>query len=299
VALATKRGNAALLPALEGGELLGLLGRVDAVVTSAGELAQVAAASGRPVVGVYGGGARFAESAPYGPGNLVVQGPPSRPAQSVPVEPVLIATLERLGMRPRAELASAAQRAQLTVWETSLLPEGADPLGGLTYRPVHQESLGVDDLLLFAMRGAFAAAFRGSGSVDLSFLSPTIPANRMSTTLSLTAYSSRITAMREALDRLATEAAKVPAILARGDMSTLGAVGKTLTEGLERLTRDAESFPLARSVVGQLDWTLRLAPVLAPIDTFAFAERAYRISSYVLGTAIDALRALLAPSPAP
>jgi ADP-heptose:LPS heptosyltransferase len=294
IALTTRRGLAAQLDGLSLPDKLAALAACEIVIASDGAPAQIAAMSGRPVVGVYGGGARFAEDAPYGAGNVVVQGAPTRPAAVVTVDAVVAATLAKLGQRSSEELVAVARKAQATLWETAMLPDGADPLGGLTYRPLHASSLDADDLLLFAQRSAFAATFRGSGTTSLDFLAPQLPSDRAAARASLDAIAAQLDPIGAALERLAVDAAKIPQLALRGDRATLESTAAGLTSGLEALARRAESAPLARPIIGWLEWTLKVAPELDLAGTFALAERAYRQAAHTLAQSTSAVRALLA-----
>jgi hypothetical protein len=246
---------------------------------------------------VYGGGARFAEDAPYGAGNVIVQGAPTRPAAVVTVDAVVAAALAKLGQRSSEELVAAARKAQATLWETAMLPEGADPLGGLTYRPLHAATLDADDVLLFAQRSAFAAMFRGSGATSLDFLAPLLPPDRAAARAGLDAIAAQLDPVVVELERLAADAAKVPQLALRGDHKALTSVTAGLTSGLEALARRTESAPLARPVVGWLEWTLKVAPELDLAGTFALAERAYRQAARTLAQSTASARALFANDP--
>jgi len=297
IALTTRRGLSAQLDGLSLPDRLAALAACELVIASDGVPAQVAAMSGRPVVGVYGGGARFAEDAPYGAGHVVVQGAPNRPAAVVTVDAVVAAALAKLGQRSSEELVAAARKAQATLWETAMLPDGADPLGGLTYRPLHAAALDADDLLLFAQRSAFAATFRGSGATSLDFLAPLLPADRSAARASLDAIAAQLDPIVAELQRLAGDAAKVPQLALRGDSTTLQSTAAGLSSGLAALARRAESAPLARPVVGWLEWTLKVAPELDLAGTFGLAERAYRQAAHTLAQATASTRALLAKNP--
>ena len=65
-------------------ELAAALERASLVVSNDTGTAHVAAAVGTPVLGIYGVKANFRETAPWGAGHLVIQGPGLRPMESIP-----------------------------------------------------------------------------------------------------------------------------------------------------------------------------------------------------------------------
>ena len=55
----------------------------------------------------------------------------------IPVEAVVAGALDRLARRPASALASTLEGTPVAAWETRMLPEGTDPLGGVAYVPRH------------------------------------------------------------------------------------------------------------------------------------------------------------------
>jgi hypothetical protein len=119
----------------------------------------MAAAVGTAVVGLYGANAFYRETAPWGEGHVVLQaGRPDapEPMSNLPVRIVMAVVMNRLGRATRLHLQNELAGAQATAWETAWLPTGLDPLGGITYRPLHAAKTDVYQIFDRALRHVLA-----------------------------------------------------------------------------------------------------------------------------------------------
>jgi Glycosyltransferase family 9 (heptosyltransferase) len=270
-------------------EMARLLAESELLVSADTGAAHIAAAVGTKVVGLYGSTAYFAETSPYGAGHLILQTRIGAPMSALAVDTVLAAALNRLGrlndLGLRRELAPRGQAA----WETDFLPPGADPLGGLCYRPLHRQSWTVDDLFTRALRHAFAREFCGvSGRLPLGDLwgaSCSAGGDSAHTRSQYSALRQNADSLARALEQMHAAAATCAEMSTQRDSrSGIGRIAAKLTnglDGLKSLTEKAE-WAAFRPVVHYLDWRLRMMPILAPKDTFACHAREYRTAANLL-----------------
>lgn len=141
------------------GQMATLLSKVDLVVTNDTGAAHIASAVGTTVVGLYGANTFYRETAPWGEGHVALQaGCPDapEPVSNLPVRIVMAAVMNRLGRATRLHLQSELAGAQAAAWETAWIPAELDPLGGITYRPLHATRANLRDLFDEALRHVLA-----------------------------------------------------------------------------------------------------------------------------------------------
>jgi len=291
-------------------EMARLLTQCELLVSADTGAAHIAAAVGTKVVGLYGSTAYFAETAPWGEGHLILQTQIGASMSALSTDTVLAAILNRLDRVDAHSLQREWTLRGQAAWETRFLPQDADPLGGLCYRPLHRRSLSVADLFAQALRHAFAREFwGGSGNVSLDCVQ-NLPCLRDLSCLSslddrdfATRIANSDAGLRQNADLLAQtldqmSAAAMACAKMRTQRDSYSGVGPTVEkltntlEGLKSLTENAE-WTMFRPVVHYLDWRLRMMPVLPPEDTFSSHAREYRAAANLLRDASGLLSAAL------
>jgi ADP-heptose:LPS heptosyltransferase len=269
-------------------EMAALLADVDLLVSNDTGAVHLAAAVGTPVVGVYGVSACFRETAPWGEGHIILQAPLGHaPVDAVTPELALAACLERLGLAERGFLAQELAASSVTAWETYFLPPGADPLGGLAYRPIHPVRFDALSLFPLVMRHVLAWEFCGRrGGLSVDHLRPQALAAGSAQAESDNPSSGLAAAVQSAIHQLKVmdaAAGQGRTWLQRGNQPKLNAVVDQLNTGLAALKELANRCKLILPIVDHLDWRLRfLPPALAPADVFSRHKTEYQRSARVL-----------------
>lgn len=141
------------------GQMATLLSRVNLVLSNDTAAAHIAAAVGTPVVGLYGANSFFRETAPWGEGHIVMQaGRPGapEPMSQLPIRVVLAVVMNRLTRATRLHLQNELAASRTMAWETAWIPAGMDPLGGITYRPLHPVKADLQQIFTDALRHVLA-----------------------------------------------------------------------------------------------------------------------------------------------
>lgn len=141
------------------GQMASLLSKVELLLSNDTAAAHMAAAVGTPVVALYGGEAFFRETAPWGAGHFLLQaGRPGapEPMENLPVRIVLAVVMNRLSRATRIHIQNELAAARAAAWETAWIPAGLDPLGGITYRPLHAVKADPSEVFLDALRHVIA-----------------------------------------------------------------------------------------------------------------------------------------------
>jgi ADP-heptose:LPS heptosyltransferase len=245
----------------------------------------MAAAVGTPVLSLSGATVYFAETAPWSAGNMILQMRLGTAMESLRLEVVLAAALNRLGKVDGTVLRRALGDHSVEAWETSFLPVGADPLGGITYWPVHERAMGAQELFTRALRHVFAESFCGGRGVSLEYLRERC---------GVAAASAEVAGMRgianslvQSLQQMAATASKCVELSGRQDRAAGNAVvqlapllTKAMTALLQRTAQaDAGGF---QPVMHYLDWRFRMMPKMAPTETFAYHAREYQKAAMML-----------------
>lgn len=145
-------------------QMAALLQHTELLVSNDTGAVHIAAAAGTRVVGLYGDIAYFRMTAPWSAGNLVLHTPGGsreQPAPPLPVDLVEAAVCERMEACTSDRLSSRLAAHGAEAWESLFLPPGADPLGGLGWRPLHLQALDAEDGLRAALRPTLAAQMCG------------------------------------------------------------------------------------------------------------------------------------------
>jgi len=226
-----------------------LLSQVDLLVSVDTGAVHLAAAAGTPVLGLYGVGAYFRETAPWSAGNTVLQAPLGTEIARLPPPLVLAAALHRLGAIPEASLRQELAEANFEGWETMFLPAQADPLGGLTYRPLHRHRLRLEELWTRALRHALAESFcEGQQALSMAYLRGLeLEVNLSSERREL---HERIAHVQAALARMAEEAALCKRLASAPDRHAadqIRGLTNSLMQTLEQLKQAVRADPLPES----------------------------------------------------
>ncbi|MHC4945352.1 MAG: glycosyltransferase family 9 protein [Planctomycetota bacterium] len=291
-------------------ELAGLLSQAALLVSNETGAVHLAASAGIPVVGLYGSSASFRETAPWGEGHLILHVPRTNQEEvdesgesderwEEPIEARVVeaAVLERLGKFPQSDLRKLLDQRGLEAWETFFLPAWADPLGGLSTRPIHSEAWNPEELLCIALRHGLAAECCGKGeAIRLDYLAERSRAGQASLHGFLEAaacfqeqgglFAQRLRAMAQTADNMHA--------LARsyndGAMEMLSTMGTRLESELSALLEDSEKHPVYKPVISFLNWNLKLLPPLPPEPLFQAYARTHQSAASVLGRSLQHMR---------
>ena len=270
-------------------EMATLLASCELVVSADTGAAHLAAAVGTTVLGLYGASAWFAETAPYGDGHLILQTRLNAPMSAISVDAAIAAALHRLDRLPLADLCAELRRQNQFAWETSAQPpRSADPLGGLTYRPLHAASSASEDAFARSLRRAFALEFSSSASTaeDLWLASSDARSTRASALKSDTRNATD--ALAQVLDCMEVVANRCADSTRTGlESPGVGAGSRELMAAMERLravTNEPAWKPLG-AIIHNLDWQLRMLPRQPLEPTLRAHARVYACAARVLRNA--------------
>jgi ADP-heptose:LPS heptosyltransferase len=256
-------------------EMAALLARCDLLVSGDTGAAHLAAATGATVLGIYGATAWFAETAPYGDNHLILQAPFNGAMATVSMDAVLAAAMNRLGRFSATELRRELHKQKQSAWETSVQSPSrtSDPLGGLTYRPLHRDAFTPDEVFARSLRGAFAAEFVASDSGEGTTKSRCTAMQRNED-----AVVEVFTCMRE-VARFCAESAGRRA--ASAQVATAASALMTTMGKLRARAAEPEWRRLS-SVIHNLDWGLRMLPEQGAEMTFRAHAEAYEAAARIL-----------------
>jgi ADP-heptose:LPS heptosyltransferase len=246
----------------------------------------IASAVGTPVVGLYGATASFRETAPWSEGNVILQAPLGSGLAQLEPDLVFAACCYRLGLLDMPGLSRELTGQHATAWETSFLPAGSDPVGGLGYRALHRHRLAVSDVFSRALRHVFAAEFRKTDTpLALAYLGEWV--GGMAILPAASDVEAELSEMRDTIASAivvlenmaghATEAGRLVRALTPKTSARLSSLGDMLIGALETLKTQVER-PFESQltpVVQYLDWSFRMMPLLSPVETFRYHQRKY------------------------
>ena len=190
---------------------------------------------------------------------------------------VIAAALNRLNRLSTIDFHRELHIRNQSAWETSIQPPSAsDPLGGLTYRPLHRDSLTSDELFAKSLRQSFAMEFVAE--------IPTSP----EATEALHVKSDRgceLHSLARILDRLQAVANTcADSIRNRAASLELANAASALASTMEKL-RALATEPMWRSlrpVIHDLDWQLRMLPPQNPDAALRAFAQAYASAARIL-----------------
>jgi hypothetical protein len=259
-------------------QLAAILRRADIVLSADSGPAHIAAALGRPIVGLYGGSLAPLMTAPWGEGHIVVVADRMEAFNS---DLIMSAVQKRLGLNGGENLRREALAVNAQAWSTSMLSPGADPLGGLTYLPVHADRLDGPEILRRLMRHVMASIIMGKELGDMTSLASLAP-----TALPLDLGSTGFLAQCERqLGTLAADVATGLEQLRRRQFDALQELPERLERGIDQLQSLALHDPVVAPVILFLDWKFRMMPAHSPEVIFEEHERELRRAVAALRTA--------------
>ena len=220
---------------------------------------------------------------------------------------VLTAALYRLGLVEQSKLRSELVRHQQQAWETSFLPPEADPLGGISYWPLHPHVLSIEDLFTRILRHVFAAVFCGAtGSISIGYLKERFSLAQdgpQSLGQQAEKLLSKMKPIEQTLQQMSIAASKCEESSRHMDTEA-GAIVNQLVPVLIRTQKtllkctanpDSRAF---QPVMHYLDWRLRMMPPMPPVETFAYHAKEYQAAAAMLNRSWSLLAGLLQLSPA-
>jgi hypothetical protein len=117
----------------------------------------IGVAAGAKTVGIYGGFARYRETAPFGEGSLLLEG---AELPDVDVESVVAAVRLQLGRLDEADAKAIWQARPIDVARTRIVDDGPEALGGVRYEVLAERALqGEDDHRSRLVRALALATF--------------------------------------------------------------------------------------------------------------------------------------------
>ncbi len=145
-------------------QLAFFLTRSDLLVSNDTGAIHIAAAVGCRSLSLFGSTAYFAETAPWAEGHMILQGPLGSDLVLLHPNLVLASALYCLGSIDENALRSVVARQSASAWETFFLGPQTDPLGGISYKPLHVDDFSSDQICARELRHLFAQVFSGAGN---------------------------------------------------------------------------------------------------------------------------------------
>jgi ADP-heptose:LPS heptosyltransferase len=262
-------------------QLAETLRRAEIVLAADSGPAHIAAVLGRPLVGLYGASLAPLTTAPWGEGHLVMVADRMEAFSS---EMVMAAIRARLGMADAGDLRRETGAVGAQAWRTAMLPATADPLGGITYLPLHADRLEGRDTLSRLMRHVMAAVIVGSDTVDLSHLASLAPF-AAPTDLGPHGF---LNECESQIRSLAADVGGGLKQLRRRRFDGLSELAGHVTATIDELQHRAIDDPLIAPAILFLEWKLRVMPAYSPERIFEENERELKRAAKALRMARDA-----------
>jgi|GEM_PF-1984499 ADP-heptose:LPS heptosyltransferase len=238
-------------------EFARLLSEVELLVSNDTGALHIASTVGTPVVGVYGGASWYTETAPWGQGHRIVQGPVTLNREGLekiaPVS-VLNAALEKMGLLPREVFARDMDSEAVQVVDTLMLPGNADALGGVCYVSALGKRMSMNELTDRVMRHAFCRAFIG-GEICLDYLRDWAPEKDL---VEWRAVHQQESASRQLLTAQRDLLRRGCSMVGRGREhqhgAELGLIFESVKRGVETLGRRQEKAAYCKAPIGWALW---------------------------------------------
>jgi ADP-heptose:LPS heptosyltransferase len=268
-------------------ELAFFLTRADLLVSNDTGAIHIAAAVGCRTLSLFGSTAYFAETAPWDEGHVILQWPLGSDLVLLHPQLVLATALYCLCLIDESELRAEIARRSASAWETFYLDPEADPLGGISYQPLHQSCFSPDQKLTRELRHIFAHVFcatedspmtgNSTSEIESSF-GPSIIRRAGARDMQTARFIALLGSMAEA-------AARCRFLCARPNRESaveLSALSASLVNAMEELKARSESHVRTRPAIHFLDWTSRMMDPMPPDATFHAHEQAYQLAAYML-----------------
>jgi ADP-heptose:LPS heptosyltransferase len=268
-------------------QLAYFLTRADLLISNDTGAIHIAAAIGCRSLSLFGSTAYFAETAPWAEGHVILQGPLGSALVVLHPKLVLASALYCLGLLDEEDLRMETARRNASAWETFFLDLQFDPLGGISYRPLHVDHFSSDQIFARELRHLFAQVFSGAekfyGADDFSLHAGKVSSRRpvpppKQSDLEIARVVAVLGSMTDAAARCHILCARQTTESA-AEISSLSA---SLVAAMEELKTHAENHSRFKPVIHFLDWTCRMMNPMAPAPTFHAHEQAYHLAASML-----------------
>jgi ADP-heptose:LPS heptosyltransferase len=244
-------------------QLAEVIRRADLVVAADSAPAHIAAALGRPLVGLYGACLAPLTTAPWGAGHIILV---HDSMKAFSPDLVMAAVRLRLGVDSGEDLQRKAAAAGVQAWRTAMLPSTADPLGGVTYEPLHADRFDEPETMRRLMRHVMAAVLMRKETIDTSALDRF--AARLDSSLLPTLHDAEVK-----LNGLAGDVRRGLLQLRRRQFGGLQELVNRVTATVDGLKNAHGDHAAVAPVITFLDWRLRVMPAYDPERIFKEYER--------------------------
>ena len=255
-------------------QLAHVLKRAAIVVAGDSGTAHIAAALGRPLVALYGASLAPFTTAPWGQGHVMLI---AESMEAFSRDLIMSAIRMRLEESGTPNLRREAVAARVQAWRTAMLPATADPLGGVTYLPLHSDRLEQNDIARRLTRHAIAATIM-QGSVDSRHLWSLAP-NGIASEI---AGDRRIIDLEQQLDDLASDVGRGLTQLRAGQFESLQELAGRVSATIVGLREQCAGHAASEPVILFLDWKLRVLPAYSPERIFQENEAELRRAARTL-----------------
>jgi ADP-heptose:LPS heptosyltransferase len=247
----------------------------------------IAAAAGCRVLALFGATAYFAETAPWSEGHVVLQGPMGSDVVLLHPRLVLAAAFWRLGLIDETDLRREIALHKCSAWETYYLQPDADPLGGIAYRPLHQDNFSSEQDFTRELRHLFARVFCEDERIAaLGNLPQNVARSSGSSAFGrVLGQGADVTRFVNALESMADAAARCRSLSVRPTQRSaaeISSLTSSLVRAIEELKTCSESSSIVKPVVHFLDWSCRMMEPMSPEQTFLGHAQAYRVAARLL-----------------
>ena len=264
-----------------------LLEGAEALVSNDTGAVHLAAAVDTPVIGIYGFSAFFRETGPWGAGHILLQTEYQKEEASlnpISTQLVLHAVLYRLGKSTLKELEAHVVKG-IGAWQSFFLPSGADPVGGMSYLPLHVSSLSFEQWSAYLLRHILAAQLSDEHDIDLDYLEQKYitkellwPEDAMK---DLVEFKASGAILETQLRRFCEDVRVFLKTLEKDnniDFSQLEKQGKAIDDEFQNLDKEEQRFSPQRLIVSHLCWRQRMLPAL-PLQKSLLYYRDYLIDA--------------------
>jgi len=268
-------------------QLAFFLTRTDLLISNDTGAIHIAAAVGCRSLSLFGSTAYFAETAPWGEGHLILQGPLGSDLVLLHPELVLASALYCLGLLDGDRLRTEAAREDTSAWETFFLDSQADPLGGISYRHLHVDHFSSDQIFARELRHLFAQVFSGTenfpGADDFSPRAEKFVGRRaIPSSKASDVEVARAVAVLESMAEAAARCHLLCARQTRESAAEISSLSASLVAAMGELKTHAEIHIRMKPVIHFLDWTCRMMDPMDPAPTFHAHEQAYHLAACML-----------------
>lgn len=268
-------------------QLAFFLTHADLLVSNDTGAIHIAAAAGCRSLSLFGSTAYFAETAPWATGHVILQGPLGSDLIVLHPKLVLASALYCLELIGEDILRTETARQDASAWETFFLDPQADPLGGISYRPLHGDHFSSDQIFARELRHLFAHVFSNAGNFpgvgDCSHLAGEFGNRRIVTPVNERDLG--VACAVAGLESMAEAAARCGALCARQTRESaaeITSLSASLVGAMEELTTHAEIHTRMKPVIHFLDWTCRMMDPMDPVPTFHAHQHAYNLAARML-----------------